>query len=620
VTPTKSAIFLSYASQDAAAAGRICATLRTAGIEVWFDKSELRGGDAWDRKIRGQIRECTLFVPIISQNTQARTEGYFRLEWHLADQRTHLMGKSRPFLLPVCIDETREDADVPDSFALVQWMRLPGGDTSAAFVECVGRLLSPETQLPLAPKQFVADSIATGPRQIPEKSVAVLPFTNLSADRENEYFSEGLAEEILNSLCQVEHLRVASRNSAFSFKGRNVELSEIAIKLQVANVLEGSVRRAGNRLRITVRLIDCRSGSPMWSERYDREMADIFETQDEIARAVTERLKLTLDRSATRSTNSPEAYELYLKGRHFWHQRSQPMLHAAIQQFEQAIRIDPDYALAYAGLADCYAILRAFGWLSGQASRLPGRTAAGKAMSLAPSMWEVNFAQGLHVVHLEDAWREAEPYFKKAIDINPRSSLAQVYYGLFLSATGRSDEAARQARLACELDPLSPIIFGHASSTLCAIGDFEAAERAARHSLELQPDFVLGLVNCGLARCGLGRADEGIEPLERAAVVARAPVCVGWLGFGYGHAGRDGDAHRLLVELDDRGSRGEYIPAFASLTINLGLRDVAGIRESFAKALSESVSPISLCNGGNFLKDFQIDPEIDRMHRQLFGW
>jgi adenylate cyclase len=620
VTGSKNAVFLSYASEDAEAALNICETLRAAGIEVWFDQSELRGGDAWDRKIRREIRECALFVPIISQNTQARTEGYFRLEWHLADQRTQLMGKSRPFLVPVCIDDTCVDADLPDSFSIIQWSRLPAGATSAAFVERVARLLSPEPPTLSAHAPSLAHSIAPAPHPIHEKSVAVLPFANLSADKENEYFSDGLAEEILNSLCQVEGLRVASRNSSFSFKGRNTELSEIANKLHVAIVLEGSVRRAGNRLRITVQLVDARNGSSLWSERYDRELADIFETQDDIARAVTERLKVTLDRNPTRSTNSPEAYELYLKGRHFWHQRSQPMLHAAIQQFEQAIKIDPQYALAYAGLADCYVILRAFGWLSGQASRLPAHAAATKAMALAPSVWEVNFAQALYIVHLESAWRAAEPYFQKAIDINPQSSLAQVYYGLFLSATGRSEEAAKQARLACELDPLSPITFGHASSTLCAIGHFDAAERAARHALELQPDFVLGLVNCGLARCGLGRDTEAIEPLERSAVLSRAPVCLGWLGFGYAHGGRVEDARRLLRELDDRGSRGEYIPAFASLTINVGLGDVAAIRETFAKSLTESVSPISLCNGSHFLKNFQTDPEIDRMHRQLFGW
>jgi TolB-like protein/Flp pilus assembly protein TadD len=619
VTESKNAVFLSYASEDAEAALKICAALRAAGIEVWFDQSELRGGDAWDQKIRREIRDCALFVPVISQNTQARTEGYFRLEWRLADQRTHLMGKSRQFLVPVCIDETREDADVPDSFAIVQWSRLPAGEPSVAFVERVTRLLSPDERT-LSARAPAAHSIAPAQGAIPEKSIVVLPFANLSADKENEYFSDGLAEEILNSLCQVEDLRVASRNSAFSFKGKNTELGEIARKLHVANVLEGSVRRAGNRVRITVQLVDARNGFPLWSERYDREMADIFETQDDIARAVTERLKVTLSKGPTRSTSNLEAYELYLKGRHFWHQRSQPMLRAAIQYFEQAIKLDPGYALAYAGLADCHGILRAWGWMSAQASRPPALAAVTQAMALAPSLWEVNFAQALYVLHFERSWLKAEPYFERAIAINPRSSLAQVYYGLFLAAAGRAEDAVKQALMACELDPLSPIIYGHASSTLCTLGRFEAAERTAQHALDLQPDFVLGLVNSGLAHCGLGRDEEAIESLERAAFLSRAPICVGSMGFGYAHGRRGEDALRLLRELEERGSRGEHIPAFASLNIYVGLGEVAAIREAFARTLAETVSPLSLCNCGQFLERFRTDPEIDRMHRELFGW
>ncbi len=616
---SKNAVFLSYASEDAEAALKICTSLRDAGIEVWFDQSELRGGDAWDQKIRREIRDCALFVPIISQNTQARIEGYFRLEWHLADQRTHLMGKGRPFLVPVCIDDTREDADVPDSFAIIQWSRLPAGETSPAFVERVASLLSPG-QRTISTRPPAAHSIASTNSAIPEKSIVVLPFANLSADKENEYFSDGLAEEILNSLCQVEDLRVASRNSAFSFKGKSTELSEIANKLRVANVLEGSVRRAGNRVRITVQLVDARNGFPLWSERYDREMADIFETQDEIARAVTERLKVTLGRGPTRSTNNLQAYELYLKGRHFWHQRSQPMLRAAIQYFEQAIKLDPQYALAYAGLADCHGILRAWGWMSAEASRPPALAAVTQAMALAPALWEVNFAKALYILHFERAWHEAEPYFEKTIAINPRSSLAQVYYGLFLAAAGRAEDASKQARVACELDPLSPIVFGHASSTLCAVGRFEAAERTAQHALELQPDFVLGLSNRGLALCGLGRDEEAIESLERGALLSRAPICVGFVGFGYAHGERDEGAQRLLHELEDRGNRGEYIPAFASLSIYIGLGEVSAIRETFARALVETVSPLSLCSVGQFLERFRIDPEIDRMHRELYGW
>jgi TolB-like protein len=262
------AVFLSYASQDAEAARRICEALRAAGIEVWFDQSELRGGDAWDQRIRREIRDCALFVPIISGNTQARSEGYFRLEWHLADQRTHLMGKNRAFLVPVCVDDTRDaDADIPDSFAAVQWTHLPEGKTLLAFVERVARLLSLDKSAAPAPtlpaggsSAAVLPSASAGQTEIRDKSIAVLPFANLSADKDNEYFSDGLTEEILSALSEVEGLHVASRSSAFFFKGKAAEISEIANRLHVANLLEGSVRRAGNRIRITVQLVDAQQG------------------------------------------------------------------------------------------------------------------------------------------------------------------------------------------------------------------------------------------------------------------------------------------------------------------------------------------------------------------------
>ena len=630
MTDQSRAVFVSYASQDAEAARRICEALQAGGIEVWFDQSELRGGDAWDQRIRREIRDCILFIPVISRNTQARTEGYFRLEWHLADQRTHLMAKGRAFLLPVCVDDTRDaDADVPDSFAVVQWTRLLTGDAPAPFVERVARLLSPDWQDASNPVRATTGEAqglaaivgASGRGGIPEKSIAVLPFANLSAEKDSEYFSDGLAEEILNALSQVEELSVAARSSSFSFKGKSTEISEIANKLHVANVLEGSVRRAGNRVRVTVQLVDARNGFQLWSERYDRQLEDIFEIQDDIARAITGRLKVTLLSGARRSTSNFEAYELYLKGRHHWHQRSPATLRSAIQYFEQSIKLDPQYALAYAELADCYGILNFYGWMPAEAAQPPAHAAMTRAMTLAPTLWECNFSNGFYIFYFERAWREAEAHFQKAIAINPRSSLAQVYCSLFMTTAGREEEAVKYAMRACELDPLAPIIHALASAALGALGRFDAAERAARHALELQPDYIFGLWRLGLALFGLGRNDEGLEALERAVTLSRAPIFVGVLGFGYARAGRASDATRLLRELEDRGSRGEYVPAFAPLAIYVGLADIAGIRRTLSKVIAEGPQQYTvriICSP--FLEAFRTDPEIDRLHCELLGW
>ncbi|HVN34036.1 MAG TPA: TIR domain-containing protein [Casimicrobiaceae bacterium] len=308
------AVFLSYASEDAEPARRISETLRAAGLEVWFDQSELRGGDAWDASIRQRIKECALFVPIISRNTQARSEGYFRLEWKLAVDRSHLMADDQPFLLPVVIDETPDaSARVPDRFRERQWSRLPAGENAEAFAERARRLLAsdpagssaaPEAAVTrrasppahgrsrlltwlvaglgavvVALSAFIAlrapikepavvattnsatEAVVVPAARKPEpNSVAVLPFTNLSDDKENEYFSDGISEELLSVLQQIPDLRVAARLSSFSFKGKNTTAQEIGEKLGVENLVEGSVRKSGKSVRITVRLTRAATG------------------------------------------------------------------------------------------------------------------------------------------------------------------------------------------------------------------------------------------------------------------------------------------------------------------------------------------------------------------------
>ncbi|HUO15409.1 MAG TPA: protein kinase, partial [Verrucomicrobiae bacterium] len=323
-------------------------------------------------------------------------------------------------------------------------------------------------------------------------SVAVMPFQNLSPDPEGEYFSDGLAEEILNALSQVEGLTVAARASSFYFKGKTTEMAEIASRLRVANVLQGSVRRSGNRVRVTVQLVDLRNGFQLWSERYDRQMEDIFAIQDEIARGIAERFKVAFG-SARRSTTSVEAYELYLKGRHLWHQRSPATLRAAIKSFEDAIQLDPQYALAYSGLADSYGILQFYGWMPPEEGRKPARDAMLQAVRLAPELWEVQFSRGFYSIYFERAWHDSGPHFKQALAINPRSSLANVYYGLFLETSGRSEEAVPYGVKACELDPLSPVIHCVSTPIFLNTERYAEAERRANHALEMQPDYMFAL-------------------------------------------------------------------------------------------------------------------------------
>ena len=405
VTTLAGAVFVSYASQDAEAAQRICSALRDGGIEVWFDKSELRGGDAWDQKIRRQIRDCALFLPVISSYSQARSEGYFRLEWRLADQRTHLMGRGRSFLVPVCVDDTSEaQADAPDSFEAVQWTRLPGGATPLAFVERIRELLAPEPHVAAPagqPQAGSAPAVASRPatrqpaasrwlRPVPllvvaalilalgylgvdrflaskraavarsaataaEKSIAVLPFVDLSQSKDQEYLSDGISEELLNLLGKVSQLRVVARTSSFSFKGKNIDVAEIARKLNVTNVLEGSVRKAGDTVRITVQLIRADDSSQLWSENYDRSLNDIFKVQDEIAATVVAKLRITLLGAApTTRAIDPKAYQLILQAKYLTDLRKPESRAQALALLLQALAITPDEAPAWDILARVY--------------------------------------------------------------------------------------------------------------------------------------------------------------------------------------------------------------------------------------------------------------------------
>jgi TolB-like protein len=328
VTEPARAVFLSYASEDAEAAQRICEALRAVGIEVWFDQSELRGGDVWDQTIRKHIKACTLFMPVISRHTHARREGYFRLEWKLAVDRSNLISATQAFLVPVVIDDTREDdEEVPERIRDIHWTRLPAGETPPAFVERVQRLLSGEASSASRPvaSSATAPSVARPPTSwspkralpvvlalavlgavgaylaihkpsvpaassalaAPAASIAVLPLANESGEAGQQYFSDGISEDLITALSQFAGLKVIGRSSAFQFRDSKEDSRSIGAKLGVAHLLEGSVRRVGDTVRVSAELIDTADGSTQWSERYDRPYMGIqLATLGEVEQAI----------------------------------------------------------------------------------------------------------------------------------------------------------------------------------------------------------------------------------------------------------------------------------------------------------------------------------------------
>jgi serine/threonine-protein kinase len=390
----------------------------------------------------------------------------------------------------------------------------------------------------------------------------------------------------------------------------------------VSAVLEGSVRRAGNRLRVTAQLTNVADGFHIWSERYDREMADVFAIQDEIVEAIVKAIAPALAGDAKhavyRPTENLEAYELYLKGRHHWHQRTPSTMQSALRCFEQVIALDPDYALAHAGLADCYAICRGYAWYSDAQSREPARVAITRAMELDPSLADVNFSQGFYLTWLESNFPEAQRAFRRAIEINPRMAPAYGYLALVLVAEGRFEEALVQADKARELDPLSAFGQYLAGFTYSLAGRFEMGERISRRVLELQPDSLTGLWPLGLALSGLGRDAESVGVVERAVMLSRAPFYVGQLGFVYARVGRAEDARRLLGELSDRADRGEYISPAAPLFVHVGLGDADAIRASLQACLADVTPVLTIqVTSGPFLPAFRTDAGIARLMDEL---
>jgi TolB-like protein/Flp pilus assembly protein TadD len=537
VTEPSQAVFLSYASQDAEAAQRICEALRAAGIEVFFDQNSLRGGDAWDLKIRQEIHHCALFIPILSQHTQARLEGYFRHEWNLAIERTHHMAAQKAFLVPVVVDSTRsQDALAPEAFRAAQWTRLPGGDTPPAFVERIKHLLSPEPAtlsaagdaagtslkeplrvtrrswplllaifafavfMPLAfvvfhkttaskhPNTAPVDAVAPAPAapataafSPPPHSLAILPFVNMSADKQQAYFSDGLTEELLNSLSRINELQVAARTSSFSFQGEHPDIAAVAHKLNVSAVLEGSVRRSGHTVRITAQLINGLTGFHLWSETYDRDLKDVLKLQTEIATAVAGALKVTLlgDETArieVGGTHNPAAFDAYLRAsKAYWQGNYQ----VAIDGYREAISLDPLYALAYAarsitrdghagGAADAAAV---------GAELREAQDDAGKAIALAPNLSEGHLALALVYTDLLSFPQATEEY-ERALALNAGSARILRDYGQFAALMGRGDVALKLLHRAVALDPMNENSTGHLAIALVWLRRYAEARAA----------------------------------------------------------------------------------------------------------------------------------------------
>jgi TolB-like protein/Tfp pilus assembly protein PilF len=669
-TPT-GAVFLSYASEDAAAAERIALALRAAGVEVWFDREELRGGDAWDRRIREQIHGCRLFVAVISVHTEARDEGYFRREWKLAVDRTHDMDERKAFLVPVAIDATRErGAHVPEKFHELQWSRLPDGQMLPAFIDRVQRLLLPvqsdapatdrrsthtaasatpareavppwnrKRVLPLLGGVMAAAALGyivvenfvssrqsapptppvapaaqqTAPRagtlsafSPPPHSIAVLPFVNMSGDKDQEYFSDGLAEELLNALARINELQVSARTSSFSFKGKDADIGTIARKLNVGAILEGSVRRSGRKVRVTAQLNNAVTGFHMWSQTYDRDLGDVLRLETEIAGAVAGTLKITLlgdtaARIEMGGTVTPAAFDAYLRGIHLVSkQDNAENWLGAIAAYTEAIRLDPGYANAYAFRSYAYNFYAA-NWATGtevQAGLQKAGADARRALALAPDLALAHWVLAEFYISTLELQR-ADDEYARVRALAPNDFLSG--YGAFAIQTGRTEAGLAALRKAIELDPLTAgPLEGYGYAHYFA-RQYEEAARAYRRTLILEPDDIGTHSLLGLAYYALGNFEAARSSCEHDSEDVDTLVC---LAVTYRKLGHIQDADSTFAKfMKLRGDADAY--AYAEIYAQWGDR---------AEALRWLDTAVRLRDTGLIL--LKTDPLMDPLRKE----
>jgi TolB-like protein/Tfp pilus assembly protein PilF len=620
MTESGRAVFLSYASQDAEAALRVCGALRAAGIEVWFDQSELRGGDSWDHAIRQQIRDCALFIPIISEHTQARSEGYFRLEWRLADERTHLMGRARAFVVPVSVDQTPErDADVPESFLKVHWTRLPGGATPATFTARIAALLSgggavSPSPMPthtattraskshrwkslaligasallaallgtlawraMTPKPAIHASVPVE-KAAPDKSVAVLPFENRSGDHAQDFYADGLTDELTTALARISALKVISRNSAVRYKGSTKRPSEIGRELGVGTLVTGSVLRAGGRVRYNAALVSTDTERNLWAESYERSERDVLTLQSEVARAIAKAIAVRLspaesERLAGTRTVDPRALDEYLMGRALWNQRTEQGVRAALAHFETATRLAPGFALGYAGVADGHIILGVYGYDPPRSALPLAKQAAVQAMRLDPGAGEPRASLGDILLHYDWDWVAAEREHEKAIALAPAFATAYLWGSEAKVLNGDLPGALAQLQRAQALDPLSMTIRSTHAATLGLLGRREQAVTELREAIALDPSFPRTRRELALQLLALGRTDEALATARILAELAPDNLpAVAVLGLCLGRSGHAAEARALLRRLESDRSK-PFISSLELARIAAGLRD-----------------------------------------------
>lgn len=457
------------------------------------------------------------------------------------------------------------------------------------------------------------------------RSIAVLPFANLSRDPDNEYFVDGIQDEIITRLSQVADLKVISGTSTRRYKGTGQNLSQIARELNVTHVLEGSVQKSGDQVHVNVQLINALNDAHLWADIYDRKLTDIFAVESEIAKTIADtlRVKLTGDQTraiTARPTENNAAHELYLKGRYFWFKRTAEDLKKAANYFQQAIDIDPNYALAYVGLADAFVLLPAYGGGSPLECYPKAKIAARKAIELNDSLAEAHASYGKVLWNQDFDFAQSLSEFERAIKLNPNYATAHHWYGNSpLASLGRFDEAIAEMKRAVELDPLSLIYNADLGGTLVLARRYDEAIERLQRALELDPNFYYAHYNLGLALWLKGDRDGAIAEYKKALELSDDPMPRAYMGHAYATAGRRDDALRILDELSEA-AKHRYVPnpAFALVEIGLGRKEKAldWLEKAYDAHEARFIAYIKV---DPFLDPLRGDPRFEALTRKVFG-
>jgi len=448
---------------------------------------------------------------------------------------------------------------------------------------------------------------------IAQKSIAVLPFDNLSRDPDNAYFAEGVQDEILTRLAKVADLKVISRTSTQRFKSAPADLREIAKQLGVTHILEGSVQKAGDSVRVNVQLINALTDVHLWADTYDRKLTDIFAIESEIAKNVAENLKARLNGRAeevlaARPTENTAAHELYLKGRYFWNRRNTASLRKAGDYFQQAINLDPNYALAYAGLADVHSILPVYAGTAPKDDVPKALVAARKAVELDSNLAEAHTSLGNALISNAQLTL-SEPEFRRALELNPNYATAHQWLAECLFGQGRFPESLAENERAHELDPLSLIINASYASSLSGVGRYDDAIKQARKTLELDPELVPGHEILGQTYEDEGKFDEAIAEYHKANEIEATPANFAMLAYAYAKTGRLAEARKILDKLTDLSAQ-RYVGAYPLAIVHLAL----GEKEEALRLLEKSFAERDILLQGLF-GSIKMDKRLDPLRK-----